>query len=737
MASCKHKTSKCKAEGCTEPCWRCCKTHNPNPANGKRGRPKRKTPELSDVNASEGFSSPQPTLRKKNKKGRRRASNTAARVIAEQANEQDEFDKDFIIPDRLLASAHTALGGEGVAPSDVVKAMGWDTRGTYKNVKTIDEKPKSDAGKKAWDVGVRAVRNVAQCVSKIFFPNHEEEVLRSVLEKKNTEVKAAQRSKLLDLCAGVAYNPSLKGSVERRTARSLLYTALGEPGLAALKQNGTQAASLNKIAQQKARDDWKNLGSGARLLVVPRRRKAYDLPGLELTLRFILSLKHISMLSWGEKNVRLDRWETQSLPVLTRRMTPKLMWKAYKLWAPGHVVLGSAAEPAGEAAEPAGEAAEPAGEAADPQPGDDPPPPKLPRGLQRSSFLRVVRAVTGHNDKLLCAVDYVTGNLVNDPIKMLKRIATDFAADADTRTKLLLHIDFVKNFLKVQYDDHACKEDDNCDTHSVNYGLGLTASADTDEDRTANCAGCKFVPYVINEVLESVASKAGVEEMRRQDATKVVNNCAHKLQLYQGHRLRVAHQQKVLAGLMKDMEDRCIANKGSDEAMVVIDWKMKWLARYHRETTLQHFAKRGISWHGACIHYFDYHETQGADGMMVKEAVRKTVYLDQILEETNKQGSIMVAAMVECMLHQIAKELPHIKKVTLQSDNAGCYRAKDLALALPIVSQNAPKIVRFVHTETQDGKGLIDAHFAQGTRHVLQAFGRWLGVDREEQDGGR
>lgn len=54
---------------------------------------------------------------------------------------------------------------------------------------------------------------------------------------------------------------------------------------------------------------------------------------LDLTLRFILSLKHVSMLSWGQKEVNLDLLEKVKLPVLTQRLPPKLMWDSYKICA--------------------------------------------------------------------------------------------------------------------------------------------------------------------------------------------------------------------------------------------------------------------------------------------------------------------------------------------------------------------------------------------------------------------
>lgn len=88
----------------------------------------------------------------------------------------------------------------------------------------------------------------------------------------------------------------------------------------------------------------------------------------------------------------------------------------------------------------------------------------------------------------------------------------------------------------------------------------------------------------------------------RADANLVVKDCSQNLELYQGHRVRVAHQKKEINNMEREMSQRCVEEKGSDKAQVVIDWKMKCLARYHRETTTQHFSKRRISWHGACIH---------------------------------------------------------------------------------------------------------------------------------------
>ena len=101
-------------------------------------------------------------------------------------------------------------------------------------------------------------------------------------------------------------------------------------------------------------------------------------------------------------------------------------------------------------------------------------------------------------------------------------------------------------------------------------------------------------------------------------------------------------------------------------------------------------------------------------------AIQYTVYCNQILEGSNKQDRLAVLSMIEafCTLHS---ELPYIKTVTLQSDNAGCYQSKELLLLIATLNTNNDiRITRYIHTETQDGKVLIDAHFTKGSAHLVR-----------------
>ena len=100
--------------------------------------------------------------------------------------------------------------------------------------------------------------------------------------------------------------------------------------------------------------------------------------------------------------------------------------------------------------------------------------------------------------------------------------------------------------------------------------------------------------------------------------------------------------------------------------------------------------------------------------MIGGEVVEKRLYLNQILSGDNEQNGLSVAAMIEAMIVQIGAEVKDITEVWFQSDNAACYHVKDMLFSISLMNlKHKLQITRFVHTETQDGKGLTDALFAR------------------------
>ena len=123
------------------------------------------------------------------------------------------------------------------------------------------------------------------------------------------------------------------------------------------------------------------------------------------------------------------------------------------------------------------------------------------------------------------------------------------------------------------------------------------------------------------------------------------------------------------------MIDIIKASNDSDvHALMIINFKMKFEPLSTRETTLDHYGKRGIGWYGVHIMYFKLEEVKDDDGNVTKEPVQYSVYMDQILADRNKQDSICIASLLYAALKQISVNLPSIGNITLQSDNANSYQ---------------------------------------------------------------
>ncbi|OWZ14018.1 hypothetical protein PHMEG_00012571 [Phytophthora megakarya] len=68
-----------------------------------------------------------------------------------------------------------------------------------------------------------------------------------------------------------------------------------------------------------------------------------------------------------------------------------------------------------------------------------------------------------------------------------------------------------------------------------------------------------------------------------EEALSVVVDCYEKFDLFMGHRLRVVNQQRALHELWQNMKKRCINDTGSNQILLVIDFKMEVGPLYFRE----------------------------------------------------------------------------------------------------------------------------------------------------------
>ena len=85
------------------------------------------------------------------------------------------------------------------------------------------------------------------------------------------------------------------------------------------------------------------------------------------------------------------------------------------------------------------------------------------------------------------------------------------------------------------------------------------------------------------------------------------------------------------------MVKKCADSNGKNIiAMIIVDYKMKFEPISARETTLDHYGKRGISWHGFCVQFYLLEEREDESGTISKVPTLYTIYIDQIISDENK-----------------------------------------------------------------------------------------------------
>jgi hypothetical protein len=92
-----------------------------------------------------------------------------------------------------------------------------------------------------------------------------------------------------------------------------------------------------------------------------------------------------------------------------------------------------------------------------------------------------------------------------------------------------------------------------------------------------------------------------------------------------------------------------------------------------------------------------------------------------LINYENKQKIFAVFAIVEAIILEIKKKMPSIEKISFQSDNAGCYQNTMLfimcfLLFLPYA--HGIEKSRLFHTENQEEKSSLNAHFARSMQLI-------------------
>jgi len=158
---------------------------------------------------------------------------------------------------------------------------------------------------------------------------------------------------------------------------------------------------------------------------------------------------------------------------------------------------------------------------------------------------------------------------------------------------------------------------------------------------------------------------------------------------WKAHILRLYNQEKTKQDLLQNLT--------TSEAIVVMDWAMKFQQMKFREKQSEWFGKRGLSWHISSV--------------IFKDENSKEIEVQSHAHPFNSctQDWYAVASILEDLLFKFKSTHPSISQVYLRSDEAGCYHNNSLMAALPSIGKHTGiSVRRFDHSEPQKGKDICD-----------------------------
>jgi hypothetical protein len=496
-------------------------------------------------------------------------------------------------------------------------------------------------------------------------------------------------------------------TIAARTARAVIVKACSQKNLDENFSEYSPPRYGEKARKNGKADHSRMIADGKAPLVIKRKISRVSDSIVSDMVDFILSPQNVGTLSWGNNEVLIPNTSTTVvLPKLTRKRPVEAMWEHYR-----HI-SNSRAEM--DFLSVSGTTTRSQSQTQSVE--------NHKQRVGRTTFIESAGKITSDAEKMMQCVDYVTDALLNVVVEMLQRINNDLVAPA-LKKEISSLLAILRNFLKVQYDQHASIADDKVPSHGIVHGLSLP-SATPQETRCDECRGCMFVEWFMRSKLPMVVEEARTPTNTASvdDALLYIADSLDKFHIYQGHRMRVLNQSTYFSFLENEMAQICLSTMlNCIWCIWVIDWKMKFEAQRFREASTHHYGKRGIGWHGVIVVYYTY-EAPCEKNKFKARAVRHQVALDQILENGNKQDGFAVLSDMEAAMAQISCEIPHLKRAWVWSDNAGCYHKKELVLGIPLlnVMSSGIKILSIIHTETQDGKGLADGHFSVAFKHVVE-----------------
>ncbi|CAG2252655.1 unnamed protein product [Mytilus edulis] len=253
--------------------------------------------------------------------------------------------------------------------------------------------------------------------------------------------------------------------------------------------------------------------------------------------------------------------------------------------------------------------------------------------------------------------------------------------------------------LKTDFKAHI-KQKDKCADHCISFALSDPMDQKhqqlcSDHIHDTSCDRCDLFTNTVLEVKNQIRNLGDeLPPDLLSDIYGDIESACERITDWKRHIVRTINQDKGRSDLLKSLSP--------EQAVIVMDWAMKFLPMSFREKQSDWFGQKGVNWH-----------------------VSHRTFAHCV--EATKQDWYTVSALLEHTLQTIKSQLPNIKTVFLRSDNAGCYHCGNLWFSIPFISERTVfsegvYIKRYDFSEAQSGKSYCNAKIAHKRGKSDSAF---------------
>ncbi|XP_069107183.1 uncharacterized protein [Argopecten irradians] len=328
--------------------------------------------------------------------------------------------------------------------------------------------------------------------------------------------------------------------------------------------------------------------------------------------------------------------------------------------------------------------------------------------LSRATLFKVLKVCAASKRTCMKGLDNISAE-GHEGFDHLIKVVSKLEEHGVPRIKtqqLISQLNGYQVYLKSEYKVHVVKSSA-CADHCRDWALSdpnLTMYQSVcDHDHNMHCSMCESWHDVIREI-RKIIEESVFSEDDKADLNEELTDCCKQIDQWKAHILRTLNQDEARITILDSLKPH--------QALLVLDWAMKFLPTFYREKQSDWFGQKGINWHVTVCIYKD------------KEGNLKHRTLTHIMDST-KQDWFAVCSVLENALNSLKMQLP-LTEVYIRSDNAGCYHCAPLWLSLFGVScRTGVKILQYDYSEAQSGKSYCDSKIAhmRGKIRVYAASG--------------